>query len=114
MPIPQSFTDDPQTEKLASYFSEIYEFLIEEGVPEDRIPSPWHVLSRVVKCIDTELLREWLDAYVRMEAEPEEDDDEEESTASEHPTPKKPPRHRPSYLRALEQQVEVPEPEPGA
>jgi hypothetical protein len=111
VPLPESLTDDPQTEKLASYFSEIYEFLIEEGVPEDRLPSPWHVLSRIVKCLDMDLLREWLDAYVRMEAEPEEEDDSE--PAPGHPTPKRPPRHRPSYLRALEHQVDATEPDPS-
>jgi hypothetical protein len=109
MPIPSIFDGDPSTERLASYFEELYEYLLEQGVPEDCLPSPWHVLRRVTKAVDHELLREWLDAYVAVEGEedPEGDGDEEPSERSA-PVPT-PPRKRPapSYLRALDQEIET-------
>lgn len=109
MSIPDAFKDEPLVEKLASYFEEIYTFLSESGVPEDRLPSPWHLLSRAVKCIDLELLRVWLDEYVRMESEPKDVEDSE--TQAARTEPKRPPRHRPSYLRALDEHVEKKDPE---
>jgi hypothetical protein len=61
------------------------------------------MLRRVVKAIDHELLREWLDAYASVEAElelEEEDEDEDGFVAVEpRPAPRRP---RPSYLRALD------------
>lgn len=102
------FADDAKTERLAEFFDDLYGYLLESGVPEDRLPSPWHVLSRVVRCIDPELLREWLDAYSAVEADPDhvppEDDEEDDA-----PRPDRPPRRRPSYLRALD----PPTPEEG-
>ena len=92
------FTEDPATERLASYFHELYDYLMEQGVPEECLPSPWHVLRRVVKAIDQELLREWLDAYASIEAEFNEDLDDLEEISRHHPEPKR----RPSYLRALD------------
>lgn len=100
MPLPDIFSDgSPQDEKLAAYFEEMYEYLLDEGVPEDRLPSPWHVLSRIVKCIDHDLLREWLDAYVAVEAEEVEEEEESEPPRT-GPRPK--PKRRPSYLRAID------------
>jgi len=105
MPLPDIFSEGtPQDEKLASYFEEMYEYLLEEGVPEDRLPSPWHVLSRIVKCIDQELLREWLDAYVAVEAEEVEEEEDSEPPRS-GPRPK--PKRRPSYLRAIDSTTET-------
>lgn len=96
-----SETSDPTEVKLASYFEEIYEALLEEGVPEDRLPTPWHMLSRMVKCLDPDLLREWIDAYVAVEAELyDETEEEDEAEPGHQPRPK--PKHRPSYLRALD------------
>jgi len=108
------FADDPKTERLAEFFDDLYGYLLESGVPEDRLPSPWHVLSRVVRCIDPELLREWLDAYSAVEGEPEDEDedkdDEEACDEDEKPhRQQRPPRRRPSYLRALETPREDPE-----
>ena len=103
------FSDDPQTERLAEFFDDLYGYLLESGVPEDRLPTPWHVLSRAVRCIDPELLREWLDAYSAVESESEPDDedvDEDQAPPAEQPEP---PRRRPSYLRALE--FEAPDPD---
>lgn len=105
MPLPDIFTEgSPQEEKLAGYFEEMYDYLIQEGVPEDRLPGPWHMLSRMVKCVDPELVRDWLDAYVAVEGEQEyEDDDESEPTPA--PRARQPKRPRPSYLRAIDETV---------
>ncbi|MCP3677017.1 MAG: hypothetical protein GY721_05350 [Deltaproteobacteria bacterium] len=65
-------------EKLAGYFKEIYSLLREGGVPEDRLPTPWHVMSRVVQCIDPDLLYAWLATYIDLEGEDEDEDDEDE------------------------------------
>lgn len=103
MGIPE-FDADPQTERLASYFEDLYGYLLAQGVPEDCLPSPWHVLRRVTKAIDHELLREWLDAYVAVEADPDlasEDDDEDDEDPE---PPRRRARPRPSYLRALDPQ----------
>jgi hypothetical protein len=106
MAFPDMFSDDAQTERLASYFEELYEYLLEMGVPEECLPSPWHVLRRVTKAIDHDLLREWLDAYASVESEADEDDDEEddegEQRSSEAVRQRSRTRVRPSYLRALD------------
>lgn len=106
MPLPDIFTNgDPSEEKLAGYFEEMYEYLIDEGVPEDRLPGPWHMLSRMVKCLDPELFREWLDAYAAVESEDLGDEEEgEEEIESSAPQPRPKPKRRPNYLRALELQ----------
>lgn len=101
MAIPDIFSDDPPTERLASYFEELYEYLVEQGVPEECLPSPWHVLRRVTKAIDHELLREWLDAYAAVEAEIEDDEDDEDEPF-EGSRPRGRARPRPSYLVALD------------
>ena len=108
MPVPDIFAEgDPSEAKLAGYFEEMYDFLLEEGVPEDRLPGPWHMLSRMVKCIDPELFREWLDAYVAVEAENSEDeDDEDEDEVDSTPQPRPKPKRRPDYLRAIDTQTE--------
>lgn len=102
MPLPDIFTNgDPSEEKLAGYFEEMYDYLMEEGVPEDRLPGPWHMLSRMVKCLDPELFREWLDAYAAVESEDFEEEDEEDGESSS-PQPRPKPKRRPDYLRALQ------------
>jgi len=103
MPVPDIFADgDPTEAKLAGYFEEMYDFLLDEGVPEDRLPGPWHMLSRMVKYLDPELFREWLDAYVGVEAEIS--DEEEGGDSTPQPRPK--PKRRPDYLRAIENHTE--------
>jgi len=112
MAIPDIFSDDPPTERLASYFEELYEYLVEQGVPEECLPSPWHVLRRVTKAIDQELLREWLDAYSAVESEIEDDEDDDSVQDEEsQPKPRGKKRPRPSYLRALETDPD-PDPDP--
>lgn len=103
MPLPEIFTNvDPSEEKLAGYFEEMYEYLIEEGVPEDRLPGPWHMLSRMVKCLDPELFREWLDAYAAVESEEQDlDDDEDDDVLAPYCPRPRPQRRRPEYLKAL-------------
>ena len=109
MTLPDSFSDDPVTERLACYFEELYAYLLEEVVPEDCLPSPWHVLRRVTKAIDHEKLKEWLDAYVSVEAiDQDEDDGENADPGDDDPDPSRErlparrPKRRPSYLRALQ------------
>ena len=101
MPLPEIFTADASEERLAGYFEELYDYLQEEGVPEDRLPNPWHMLSRVVRCIDAELLREWLDAYCAVEADPDLSilDTPEEDRPTTRSTKRGP---RPPYLRMLD------------
>lgn len=107
MAIPEIFDGDEQTERLAGYFEEMYEYLLEQGVPEDCLPSPWHVLRRVTKAIDHEVLREWLDNYVAVEAENIDEDESEEGYGTPLPAPpKRRARPGPSYLRALDPQDE--------
>ena len=130
--LPDSFGDDPVTERLACYFEELYAYLIEEGVPEDCLPSPWHVLRRVTQAIDHEKLKEWLDAYVAVEAQPEDSETDEDDLTEDDLDPEdlEDPRHkiggprtryaskpgssrpevkrRPSYLRALDPDPQTP------
>lgn len=96
------------SEKLSSYFDDLYETLLSHGVPEDRLPSPWHVLSRVLEAIDHDLLSEWVDAYVALESDgdpsynPTNQNPEQDSNPpSSQPGPWTPPRRQPNYLRAL-------------
>jgi hypothetical protein len=96
--VPDNFSDDPITERLACYFEELYAYLVEEGVPEDCLPSPWHVLRRITQAIDHDKLRGWLDAYIAVEAQTDEDDEIPEDPYHQRPTV----RRRPSYLKALD------------
>lgn len=106
MPVPDIFTEgSPQEEKLAGYFEEMYDYLMQEGVPEDRLPGPWHMLSRMVRCIDPELLRDWLDAYVAVEGEGDLEEDEDDTEAEPQAKARQPRRQRPSYLRAIDDTV---------
>lgn len=106
MPLPDIFTNgDPSEEKLAGYFEDMYAYLLEERVPEDRLPGPWHMLSRMVKCLDPDLLQEWLDAYAAVEAEPLAEGGEEEASSVPQPRPK--PKRQPTYLRALNNEEEA-------
>jgi hypothetical protein len=111
MPI-QLDLDDSDSDRLASYFEEIYIQLHEAGVPEDRLPSPWHVLSHIVQCVDYAALREWIDGYSALEGE-ELDDREYIAVETEErslgPSMKRP---RPSYLRPLPNTEEGPEEAP--
>lgn len=69
--------DDMTEERLAGYFEEIYAYLSENYVPDDRLPSPWHILSHLIMNTDYEAMRGWLDDYVERESdEPDEDMDE--------------------------------------
>ena len=92
-------TDDVTEERLAGYFEEIYQFLAQQHVPDDRLPSPWHILSHIIQHVDYDTFRGWLDEYVAREAEPPYDDDgdeeEEEDAAASRA------RGRIRYLRPL-------------
>lgn len=117
-----------QDTRLAGYFEEIYEGLLHRGVPEDRLPTPWAILSHVLECVDYDALGEWIENYSALEAleapdeatEDTESDSQDTETQGEAPTP----RRRPPYLRALgaptpetppePETHEVPEPESGS
>jgi len=115
------FSDDPVTERLACYFEELYAYLIEEGVPEDCLPSPWHVLRRVTQAIDHAKLRGWLDAYVAVEAQDEDETDDPETDSKNPASHRGSPgsarpdvRRRPSYLKALDPSKNVAQENVGA
>lgn len=97
MTIPTCFADDENTARLAEFFEDIYEYLVEQDVPTDRLPSPWHVLSHVVGCLDEERMRHWLEAYVGLEGVvPSTRDRGRRDSPSA--APKVP---RPAYLKAI-------------
>lgn len=107
----QSIFADDQSRRLAGYFEELYDYLLEHGVPEECLPSPWHVLRHVTRSIDHELLQEWLDAYVAVESEGDSEEDEETEDGipvEETEVEAKPVRRRrlPPYLRALEPEAD--------
>lgn len=93
-----SFDEESQ---LSQYFDQVYETLSERGVPEDRMPSPWLILSHVIEALDYDSFSEWVDAYASLEAV-------EDPPQDNSPSGSKPKRPRPSYLRVLN----PPEPEP--
>lgn len=92
------FSQDPLSERLATYFEEIYTYLVEHNVPEECLPSPWHVLRHITQCVDDDLIHDWLDAYISLESEPLEGEEEPEVTSTKITVPKR----RPSYLRPLD------------
>jgi hypothetical protein len=78
-------TDDATEERLAGYFEEIYQFLSNNHVADDRLPSPWHILSHIVQHTDYETFRGWLEEYVVRESDAslEEEDGDLEDDMSE-------------------------------
>jgi hypothetical protein len=86
-------------ERLAGYFESIYEALSVRGVPEDRLPTPWSVLSHVLDCVDYEALSEWIENFAALEAieESEDADSESESEGGDGIVS----RRRPAYLKAV-------------
>jgi hypothetical protein len=106
MPIQIDLDEESMMDRLAAHFEEIYIQLSESGVPEERLPSPWHILSHVIQCVDYALLREWIEAYIALEAEEEDDEDDEGPYTVPVSEPSRtlgPPlkRSRPEYLRPL-------------
>jgi len=91
--------NDPESDRLSSYFEELYAYLVEHNVPEECLPSPWHILRRVLQCVDDDLVHEWLDDYVALEADSYEEGSSDSENSSSSSTPKK---RRPSYLRPLD------------
>jgi hypothetical protein len=85
-------------ERLAGYFESIYEALSVRGVPEDRLPTPWSVLSHVLDCVDYEALSEWIENFAALEAIEESEDESEGGDGSESPLVSK---RRPAYLKAV-------------
>ena len=92
------------SERLAGYFEEIYEGLTQRGVPEDRLPSPWMLLSHILECVDYDSLGEWIENYAALEAVEDPDgteSDSEPDSDTQDPHGDGSPRRRPAYLRAL-------------
>jgi len=104
MSVTDIFSDDPQEERLASHFEELYQYLLDEGVPEECLPSPWHMLRRVVKAVDHAKIQDWLDAYAEVEADPESYVPEENSPEPVTAAPPRSGRRSYPYLRALDGQ----------
>lgn len=103
MALPPSFTTDPISKRLAAHFEEVYGYLTDSGVPEERLPNPWHVLSHAVQCIDHERLKTWVDSYIAIEAAPE---GAPEPVPMIEPREHRPSKWRASYLRMLDQTAE--------
>lgn len=101
MSVTDIFSDDPQEERLASHFEELYQYLLDEGVPEECLPSPWHMLRRVVKAVDPSKIQDWLDAYADVEADPEPYEPEEDGPEPLTAAPPRPARRSYPYLRVL-------------
>ena len=99
----------PEDTRIAGYFEEIYVALTARGVPEDRLPTPWAILSHVLDCTDYDALEEWIENFSALEGvnEPDtdgtdtDDTDETDGIDTDGDTEDSPPRRRPSYLRAL-------------
>lgn len=96
MAIPPIFAKDEHTAKLAAYFEDMYGYLLEQGVPAERLPSPWHILSHVVDCLDAERIEQWVEAYVELEGRSRDALSPDTSTPVQATK-----RPRPAYLRAL-------------
>jgi hypothetical protein len=110
MAIPTIFQHNEQTARLAAYFEDLYDYLLAQGVPETRLPSPWHILSHVVDCLDEERIGQWLEAYVGIEGT---SNVTTENRAA--PAPSAPRRvPRPAYLRALAESTPPSDPEPNS
>jgi hypothetical protein len=87
-----------EDETLAGYFETIYEALSARGVPEDRLPTPWAILSHVMDCVDYEALSEWIENFAALEAIEE---SESESFGDGDDPRIHIRRSRPSYLKAV-------------
>jgi hypothetical protein len=110
---------DEVTLRLNGYFEDVYAALTARGVPEDRLPTPWAILSHVMDSVDYENLGEWIENFAALESQddgdPEPDetteldgsDGESMDTAFDGDT-----KRKPSYLRALPGCRPVVEPEP--
>jgi hypothetical protein len=94
-------------ERLAGYFETIYEALSARGVPEDRLPTPWAILSHVMDCVDYEALSEWIENFAALEAIEDSENEDSESESSESTSGSYGVR-RPAYLKA----VSAPAPHP--
>ena len=96
----------PDHDRLAGYFEEIYEALTARGVPQDRLPSPWLILSHVLEAVSGEgpyeALAEWISDYAALEAT-EGTDEDEDAEGEQDPEPS---RRRPAYLKALRSPTE--------
>ena len=85
-------------------FEDVYAALTARGVPEDRLPTPWTILSHVMDCTDYDALGEWIENYAALEALDVEEttelaESEEESEDGDETDP--PKKRRPNYLMAL-------------
>jgi hypothetical protein len=91
----------PEDTRIAGYFEDIYSALLARGVPEDRLPTPWSILSHVLDCTDYDALGEWIENFSALESLDSEDTELDESELDESESEDPEPRRKPSYLRAL-------------
>jgi len=96
----------PEDTRIAGYFEDIYAALTARGVPEDRLPTPWAILSHVMDCVDFDALGEWIENFSALEALEIEETELEEGETTEDTDPDgtefdPPPKRRPNYLMAL-------------
>lgn len=106
--------DDSDNNILENYFEDIYVALHERGVPEERFPHPELILSMVMSnFLDKDLLNDWLEDYAELHHDPVM---AEVIEAVEEAVPKfsspKFQRHRPSYIKVVEDSKIDPEPRP--
>lgn len=98
----------PEDTRIAGYFEDIYEALSARGVPEDRLPTPWAILSHVMDCVDYEALSEWIENFSALEAIEDSEGESEPEGEGEGDDPRI-RRSRPAYLKA----VSAPTPTPS-
>ena len=100
----------PDHDRLAGYFEEIYEALTARGVPQDRLPSPWLILSHVLEAVSGEgpyeALAEWISDYAALEATEGTDEGTDAEGEAEGEQDPEPSRRRPAYLKALRSPTE--------
>jgi len=106
--------DDSDSNIFESHFEDIYVALHERGVPEERLPHPELILSMVMsKFLDKDLLNDWLEDYAELHFDPvmaEAVEAIEEAITKF--SPPKFQRHRPSYIKVVEDSKPDSEPAP--
>jgi hypothetical protein len=102
-------SESQDTEELMGvYFDDIYYQLQAKGVPEERLPTVWHILSRIMDHhVNWDGLLNWVDQYAEMEHDPLL---REELEAIENPAPPpQKPRYRPSWLKVVDKKDDTDE-----
>ncbi len=69
MPLPSLF--GTKEKALQLLLTEIYTALREKNVPEAHLPEPDFLLAHIVAWVDPKKKNEWIDAYTRLEGNPD-------------------------------------------